>query len=124
MVGFPANNFLAQEPGTNEEIQDFCSSTYNVQFPLFSKISVKGADCHRLYHHLKTERPRADITNGDEFEERLKATVRRVKTRTTFCGILRSFLSGKMEKSRPASLRTLLPKTTRVIAAIDKAVSG
>src|SRR6187455_3701690 len=72
VLGFPANNFLGQEPGTNEEIQDFCSSTYNVQFPLFEKISVKGADCHELYDHLKSARPEADIENGDGFEERLK----------------------------------------------------
>ena len=44
IVGFPANNFGGQEPGTNEEIQTFCSRTYNVTFPMMSKISVKGDD--------------------------------------------------------------------------------
>ncbi len=52
ILGFPANNFLEQEPGTNEEIQQFCSLTYNVDFPLFSKISVAGADKHPLYQTL------------------------------------------------------------------------
>ena len=52
ILGFPANNFLAQEPGTNEEIQQFCSLTYNVDFPLFAKISVAGDDKHPLYKTL------------------------------------------------------------------------
>jgi glutathione peroxidase len=52
VVGFPANNFAGQEPGTNEEIQDFCRSTYGVDFPMFAKISVKGEDRHPLYDAL------------------------------------------------------------------------
>mgnify|MGYP003587054904 FL=1 len=52
ILGFPANNFLAQEPGTDEEIQQFCSLTYNVDFPLFAKISVAGDDKHPLYQTL------------------------------------------------------------------------
>ncbi|RZG45390.1 glutathione peroxidase [Acinetobacter wuhouensis] len=52
ILGFPANNFLAQEPGTNDEIQQFCSLTYNVDFPLFAKISVAGDDKHPLYDTL------------------------------------------------------------------------
>lgn len=52
ILGFPANNFLAQEPGSNEEIQQFCSLTYNVSFPLFAKISVAGDDKHPLYDTL------------------------------------------------------------------------
>lgn len=52
ILGFPANNFLEQEPGTNEEIQQFCSVTYDVKFPLFSKISVAGDDKHPLYQTL------------------------------------------------------------------------
>ena len=52
VVGFPANNFMGQEPGTNEEIKDFCSRTYNVKFPMYSKISVKGDDKAALYQFL------------------------------------------------------------------------
>lgn len=52
ILGFPANNFLEQEPGTEEEIQEFCSINYQVDFPLFSKISVAGADKHPLYQVL------------------------------------------------------------------------
>jgi len=52
IAGFPANNFGAQEPGTNEEIKTFCSRKYNVKFPIYSKISVKGPDKAPLYQFL------------------------------------------------------------------------
>lgn len=52
ILAFPANNFLEQEPGSEAEIQTFCSTTYNVDFPLFSKISVASADKHPLYQTL------------------------------------------------------------------------
>jgi glutathione peroxidase len=52
IVGFPANNFGFQEPGTDEEIQKFCRSKYMVTFPMFSKISVKGSDKAPLYQYL------------------------------------------------------------------------
>lgn len=52
IIGFPANNFLSQEPGTNDEIKTFCSSNYGVTFPMMSKISVKGNDQHELYKWL------------------------------------------------------------------------
>ena len=52
VLGFPANNFGAQEPGTDAEIKTFCTRDYGVSFPMFSKISVKGADQHPLYKHL------------------------------------------------------------------------
>ena len=55
IVGFPANNFLRQEPGTNEEIATFCESNYGVTFPMMSKISVKGKDMHPLYEFLTQE---------------------------------------------------------------------
>jgi glutathione peroxidase len=52
IVGFPANNFMSQEPGTNEEIAEFCQKNYGVSFPMMSKISVKGDDMHEVYKFL------------------------------------------------------------------------
>ena len=52
IAGFPANNFMHQEPGTNAEIKAFCSRTYNVSFPMYAKISVKGDDIAPLYEYL------------------------------------------------------------------------
>lgn len=55
IVGFPANNFGAQEPGTNEEIASFCKDNYGVSFPMMSKISVKGDDMHEMYQFLTSK---------------------------------------------------------------------
>jgi glutathione peroxidase len=55
IIGFPANNFMGQEPGTNEEILEFCTLTYDVSFPMMSKISVKGKDQHPLYNWLTSK---------------------------------------------------------------------
>lgn len=52
ILGFPANNFLNQEPGDNAKIHHFCTSRFNVTFPMFSKLSVKGKDQHPLYSYL------------------------------------------------------------------------
>jgi glutathione peroxidase len=71
VLGFPANNFHGQEPGTEEEIKDFCSTNYDVQFPLFSKVSVKGDDLHPLYHYLIEAKPDTDV-NDEKFEAGLK----------------------------------------------------
>jgi glutathione peroxidase len=70
VLGFPANNFAGQEPGDNAEISNFCSVNYNVQFPLFSKISVLGQDQHPLYATLTAAQPKA-VGDGP-FRERLK----------------------------------------------------
>lgn len=52
VLGFPANNFMGQEPGSDKEIKEFCTLKYDVTFPMFSKISVKGKDQHPLYQYL------------------------------------------------------------------------
>lgn len=52
IIGFPANNFAGQEPGTNEEIKEFCTKNYGVSFPMMQKISVKGDDMDPIYHWL------------------------------------------------------------------------
>ncbi|MBD3824579.1 MAG: glutathione peroxidase [Epsilonproteobacteria bacterium] len=55
ILGFPCNQFLSQEPGTEEEIKNFCTVNYGVEFDLFSKIDVNGDSAHPLYKHLKSE---------------------------------------------------------------------
>ena len=55
VLAFPANNFMGQEPGTDEEIKNFCFLKYKTTFPLFAKISVKGRDIHPLYQYLTEE---------------------------------------------------------------------
>ena len=63
VAGFPANNFKEQEPGTEAEIVEFCTTNYGVDFPMFEKISVKGPDQHPLYKALTAAKP--DTDGGD-----------------------------------------------------------
>jgi glutathione peroxidase len=71
VLGFPANDFAGQEPGSDAEIADFCTTTFAVDFPMFSKITVTGADKHPLYAALTQAAP---VAQGDAegFRERLR----------------------------------------------------
>ena len=64
VLGFPCNQFAGQEPGSEEEIKDFCELNYNVTFPMFSKIDVKGEHAHPLYQYLVEHTP-APYKTGD-----------------------------------------------------------
>lgn len=91
VLGFPANNFGGQEPGSDEEIAQFCELNYGVTFPMFSKISVKGEDQHPLYNYL-TQADNPDFTGeiGWNFEkfliDRNGNIVRRFKSNVTPTG--------------------------------------
>ena len=71
MLGFPCNQFGQQEPGTDAEISTFCSTRYEVTFPLFSKIVVKGAEQHPLYAQLTAARPQARGLPDSDFRKKL-----------------------------------------------------
>jgi glutathione peroxidase len=72
IAGFPANDFKTQEPGTNDEIQSFCTLNYGVQFPLFDKITVVGEHKHPLYAALIEAQPKATSLAEVPFREKLK----------------------------------------------------
>ncbi len=61
VIGFPANNFMRQEPGSNEEIKEFCEKKYGVSFPMAAKVSVKGKDMHPLFKYLVDEAEKKGI---------------------------------------------------------------
>jgi glutathione peroxidase len=64
IIGFPANNFMGQEPGSNEEIATFCQKNYGVTFPMMAKISVKGKDMHPVYKFL-TEKAKNGLEDNE-----------------------------------------------------------
>jgi len=72
VAGFPANDFRGQEPGTNAEIESFCTSNFGVDFPLFEKITVVGEGKHPLYKELIAAQPKATSTSQVHFSENLK----------------------------------------------------
>ncbi|NQX12206.1 glutathione peroxidase [Microbacteriaceae bacterium VKM Ac-2855] len=86
IVGFPCNQFAGQEPGTNDEIQEFCSTTYGVDFPVVAKIAVNGADRHPLYAELTQATDAAgeagDVAwNFEKFLVKNGAVIARVRPR-------------------------------------------
>ncbi len=72
VAGFPANDFKAQEPGTNDEILSFCTTNFGVKFPLFDKIPVVGPEKHPLYAALIAAQPKAISLSEVPFREKLK----------------------------------------------------
>jgi glutathione peroxidase len=72
VAGFPANDFNAQEPGTEAEIQSFCTMNFGVEFPMYSKITVVGAEKHPLYAALVAAQPEAASLSEVPFREKLK----------------------------------------------------
>jgi glutathione peroxidase len=87
VVAFPCNQFGGQEPGTNDEIQEFCSTTYNVTFPLFDKVEVNGPDRHALYAELTSvddgEGVAGDIQwNFEKFVVGADGSIQRFRPRT------------------------------------------
>lgn len=72
IAGFPANDFAGQEPGTSEEIQNFCTTNFSVDFPLFEKITVVGSGKHPLYASLIEAQPTAISTGQKPFAEDLR----------------------------------------------------
>ena len=72
VLGFPANEFLGQEPGTNQEVQAFCTLNYGVDFPMFQKIVVKGEGQHPLYSYLTQTKPEAILKADSKLMPLLK----------------------------------------------------
>lgn len=95
VLAFPANEFGGQEPGTAEEIKAFCSSKYDVTFPLFAKIVVKGEGQHPLYAKLTEEKPSARTLPGTDFEAKLASYGLRRDTPTEVLWNFEKFLLGR-----------------------------
>ena len=118
VLGFPANNFGAQEPGTNQEIADFCSLTYSVKFPMFEKISVVGDDQHPLYKELIGAAPRAQ-GDPDAFRDRLKGFGMTPNQDPDVLWNFEKFLIGKNGEVVARFAPTVTPDDPAVVAAID-----
>ena len=119
VLGFPANNFGAQEPGTNEEIAEFCSTTFDVQFPLFAKVSVAGHDQHPLYRELTTAIPRAE-GDSDGFRERLRGHGITPNEDPDVVWNFEKFLVGRDGKVARRFAPTITPDDPTILAAIDE----
>jgi glutathione peroxidase len=118
VLGFPANNFGAQEPGTDAEIASFCSTSYDVGFPMFSKISVVGEDKHPLYAGLIAAQPAADGT-GD-FREKLKGYGMTPNPEPEVLWNFEKFLIGRDGDVVARFSPDMAPDDDRIVTAIER----
>jgi glutathione peroxidase len=117
ILGFPANNFRGQEPGTDTEIKDFCATNYDVHFPLFSKISVVGDDQHALYKQLITSQPAA--TGEGPMREQLKGYGITPSKEGEVLWNFEKFLVSREGKVVGRFAPDVTPDDPRLVAAID-----
>ena len=124
ILGFPANNFLQQEPGTEEEIASFCTLTYDVTFPMFAKISVAGEDRHPLYDALTKAQPEAYSPNGEGMRERLAGKDIPIWPKPEVLWNFEKFLIGKDGSVIGRFAPDCPPDSPELATAIDEALAG
>jgi len=123
IVGFPANDFRGQEPGTNDEIAEFCSTTYDVQFPLAGKISVVGDDQHPLYAALTSAIPHAE-GDPEAFRSRLQGFDIETTDDPDILWNFEKFLVGKDGTVVRRFAPSMAPDDPAITAAIDEQLAG
>ena len=121
VLGFPANDFGAQEPGSNDEIQSFCSLNFDVHFPLFAKISVLGDDRHPLYSALVAQQPAA--TGDGPFRARLQGYGITRDDPTAVLWNFEKFLIGRDGAVVARFAPDVTAEDPRLLAAIDAALA-
>ena len=127
VCGFPANDFGAQEPGTDQEIQKFCQTNYPVDFPMFSKIVVTGADTHPLYRALIDAQPKASGDSRPGFRENLNNFLSSKHNSTTNSepGILWNFEKFLVDRNGKVVARfspEIVPDDPMIVSAIEAAL--
>lgn len=124
ILGFPANEFLAQEPGTNAEIMEFCSINYGVNFPLFEKIIVKGEGQHPLYRFLTTTMPETIMKPEGTLLDRLNSKGLLTGAPHDIKWNFEKFLVNKKGEIIARFSPELAPQDPIVLAAIEKALAN
>jgi glutathione peroxidase len=118
VLGFPANDFGAQEPGSNEEIADFCRTNFSVSFPMFEKIAVTGPDKHPLYAALTAAKPEK-TGDADGFRERLKGFGMTPTQDPEVLWNFEKFVIGKDGQVAARFAPTTAPDDPALVAAIE-----
>jgi glutathione peroxidase len=122
VLGFPANDFREQEPGTNEEILEFCQSTYAVKFPIFAKIAVTGQDKHPLYELLTDAVPHAS-GDPEAHRERLRGFGIPTNEDPEILWNFEKFLIGRDGTVLARFAPNLVPEDPALVTAIEAALA-
>jgi glutathione peroxidase len=123
VLGFPSNEFLGQEPGSNEEILAFCRGTFGVQFPMFAKIEVNGEGRHPLYRELIAAQPEAVVPEGSGFLERMSSKGRAPKHTGDILWNFEKFLIGRDGQVIQRFSPDMTPEEPQVSEAIKQALA-
>ncbi|MBV8043704.1 glutathione peroxidase [Pluralibacter sp.] len=123
VLGFPCNQFLGQEPGSDDEIKTFCSTTYGVTFPMFSKIDVNGEHRHPLYGKLVSAAPVALAPQGSGFMERMVSKGRGPQQSGDILWNFEKFLLGRDGAVIQRFSPDMTPDDPLVVEAIKQAVA-
>ncbi len=123
VLGFPCNQFLGQEPGGEEEIKTFCSMTYGVTFPLFSKVEVNGKQRHPLYQKLVAAAPDAIAPQGSGFYERMASKGRAPQEKGDILWNFEKFLIGRDGQVIARFSPDTTPDDPALTQAIDTALA-
>ncbi len=118
VTGFPANDFGAQEPGTNDEIAEFCTTNFGVDFPMFAKMQVTGADKHPLYAALTEAAPNA-AGDPEAFRERLRGYGMTPNPEPEVLWNFEKFLIGRDGEVVGRFAPTTAPDDAALVAAIE-----
>ncbi len=128
VLGFPANDFAGQEPGSNEEIQSFCRATFSVDFPMFGKIAVTGPAAHPLYKTLTAARREATTAGGNAFRENITGYLATQGMKPTDPPeVLWNFEKFLIDRNGALVARfspEVLPDDAMVVAAIEAALNA
>ena len=124
VLGFPCNDFAAQEPGTNAEIQQFCETRFGVQFPLFDKLTVKSQGRHPLYVELIQAQPRAQFKPGSDFRAKLESYGIRPQNESDVLWNFEKFLVNRDGTVIGRFAPDMTPDDPILVAAIETALGG
>lgn len=122
VLGFPCNQFLGQEPGSEDDIKTFCRTTYGVTFPMFSKIDVNGEGRHPLYQILTHAAPKAIAPKGSEFYEKMVSKGRAPAQPGDILWNFEKFLVGRDGRVVARFSPDMTPEDPILINAIKKAL--
>ena len=124
VAGFPANDFKQQEPGTEAEIQSFCTANFGVKFPMYGKITVVGAEKHPLYAALIAEQPKAVSLAEVPFSEKLKGYGIETNAEPELTWNFEKFLIGRTGKVAWRFSPDTAPDAPELVAAIEVEIAN
>jgi glutathione peroxidase len=123
VLGFPANDFGAQEPGSNQEIAEFCQTKFDVDFPMFEKIAVKGDAQHPLYRELIAQKPSAQSNEGGTLRSKLEEHGLAPKTPTDVMWNFEKFLIDRHGNVAGRFAPDVTPDNPGLVQAVERELS-